>query len=267
MVAPLGLLEPVQVLLERLLGLPGGAVDALELLVLLVAAPVRRGRAHQLEGRDPLGGRQVRAAAQVLPGHLAVAVEVVVDGQLAGADLGARRPRRHPARRTPFRPISSSLYGSSASSSRASSSETGAAREALVLLDDLAHPGLDLLEVLGHERRSRRRSRSRSRSRSAGRCRASRRGTAPARPGPSRARSSGAGCRGRRRLSMATASTSSPSASSWARSRSVAADPGGDHLGVVGEQLPGLGAGVTVWSSRASAWMRATLMSDTRLAP
>ena len=41
-VAALGLLDPVQVLLERLLGLPGGAVDALELLVLLVAAPVRR---------------------------------------------------------------------------------------------------------------------------------------------------------------------------------------------------------------------------------
>ena len=64
-VAALGLLDPVQVLLERLLGLPGGAVDALELLVLLVAAPVRRGAAHQLERRDALGGRQVRAAAQV----------------------------------------------------------------------------------------------------------------------------------------------------------------------------------------------------------
>ena len=97
-VALLGLLEPVEVLRERLLGLPGGAVDALELLVLLVAAPVRRGGAHQLERRDALGGRQVRAAAQVLPGQLAVAAEVVVDGQLAGADLDARRPRRRPRR-------------------------------------------------------------------------------------------------------------------------------------------------------------------------
>ena len=47
-------------------------------------------RAHQLERRDPLGGGQVRAAAQVAPGDLAVAVEVVVDGQLAGADLDVR---------------------------------------------------------------------------------------------------------------------------------------------------------------------------------
>ena len=35
----------------------------------------------------PLGGRQVRAAAQVLPGQRPVALEVVVDGQLAAADL------------------------------------------------------------------------------------------------------------------------------------------------------------------------------------
>ena len=42
MVALLGLLEPVEVGVERFLGLPGGAVDPLELLVLLVAAPVRR---------------------------------------------------------------------------------------------------------------------------------------------------------------------------------------------------------------------------------
>ena len=95
-VAPLGLLEPVEVLGERLLGLPRGAVDPLQLLVLLVAAPVRRGGAHQLEGRDPLGGRQVRPAAQVGPGDVAVAAHVVVDGQLAGADLDAgalARPR------------------------------------------------------------------------------------------------------------------------------------------------------------------------------
>src|SRR5687768_1706782 len=88
-VAPLGLLDAMQVLLEGLLGLPGGAVDALELLVLLVAAPVRSGGPGQLERGDPLRGGQVRAAAQVLPGHLALAVDVVVDRQLAGSDLGA----------------------------------------------------------------------------------------------------------------------------------------------------------------------------------
>ena len=108
-VAPLGLLDPVQVLLERLLGLPGGAVDPLQLLVLLVAAPVRRGAPHQLERRDPLGGRQVRAAAQVLPGQRPVALEVVVDGQLAGADLDARALGGASAVEPPLSPISSSL--------------------------------------------------------------------------------------------------------------------------------------------------------------
>ena len=68
-VAPRRLLEPLQVGVERLLALPGGAVDALQLRVLLVAAPVRRRGAHQLEGRDALGGRQVRTAAEVLPGR------------------------------------------------------------------------------------------------------------------------------------------------------------------------------------------------------
>ena len=89
-VAALRLLDPVQVLVERLLGRPGGAVDALQLLVLLVAAPVGGGAAHELERRDALGGRQVRAAAQVLPGQRAVALEVVVDRQAAVADLDAR---------------------------------------------------------------------------------------------------------------------------------------------------------------------------------
>ena len=199
MVAALGLLDPVQVLLERLLGLPGGAVDPLQLLVLLVAAPVRRRGPHQLEGRDPLGGRQVRAAAQVVPDQRAVALEVVVDGQLAGADLDARPLGGVLGGPEPLSPISSSLYGSSCELARRLVVADHAAGELLALLDDLAHPRLDLLEVLRGERASRRRSRSRSRSRPAGRCPAWRPGRAPAPPGPARARSSAAGCRGRRR--------------------------------------------------------------------
>ena len=151
-VAALGLLEAVQVLLERLLGLPGGAVDALELLVLLVAAPVRRRGAHQLERRDPLGGRQVRAAAQVAPRHLAVAADVVVDGELAGADL----------RRCPFgsvlgvaralEPDQLDLVGLVLQLVERVGVGGDPPGEPLALLDDLAHPGLDLLEVLGVER-------------------------------------------------------------------------------------------------------------------
>src|SRR5262249_19188080 len=87
MVALLGLLQLVEVRRQRVLALPPGAVDALELLVLLVPAPVRRGGAHQLERRDALGGGQVRTAAEVLPRQLAVATQVVVDRQLPGPDL------------------------------------------------------------------------------------------------------------------------------------------------------------------------------------
>ena len=147
---------PVQVLLERLLRLPGGAVDALELLVLLVAAPVRRRGAHQLERRDPLGGRQVRAAAQVAPGDLAVAADVVVDGELAGADLSrgtfdrlAGRPVETSAA---FKPDQLDLVGLVLELVERVGVGGDPPGEPLALLDDLAHPGLDLLEVLGHER-------------------------------------------------------------------------------------------------------------------
>ncbi len=153
MVAPLGLLDAVQVLLERLLGLPGGAVDALELLVLLVAAPVRRGRAHQLERRDALGGRQVRAAAEVLPRQRAVALEVVVDGQLGAAhlDAGALGGLRHVggAALEADQLDLVGLVGQLADRVAVGDRPPG---ELLALLDDLAHPRLDLLEVLRDER-------------------------------------------------------------------------------------------------------------------
>ena len=50
---------------ELLLGRPGRAVDALEHRALLVAAPVRAGRAEQLERADLARAGHVRAAAQV----------------------------------------------------------------------------------------------------------------------------------------------------------------------------------------------------------
>ena len=51
-VALLRLLASPQVLIELLLGRPDRAVDALEHRALLVAAPVRPGRAEQLERAD-----------------------------------------------------------------------------------------------------------------------------------------------------------------------------------------------------------------------
>ena len=149
-VAPLRLLDPVQVGLEALLRRPGGAVDALQLLVLLVTAPVGGGAAHQPERRDALGGGQVRAAAEVLPGQRPVALEVVVDRQAALADLDAR-----------------TLGGVTCGGLEADELELVrlvgqlvacvvvgdlAAVELLALLDDLAHPRLDGLQVVRGER-------------------------------------------------------------------------------------------------------------------
>ena len=50
MVALLGFLEPMQVLVELLLVRPRRAVDALKHLVARIAAPVRAGHLHELEG-------------------------------------------------------------------------------------------------------------------------------------------------------------------------------------------------------------------------
>src|SRR5690606_13301802 len=135
-----------------LAGLPGGAVDPLELRVLLAAAPVRAGGAHQLERGDDAGGRQVRAAAQVLPAQLAgLGVEGVVYGQLAvsyreagalgrvrgGAALGAAQPW---------------LVARGGQLSAGFVAGHGPAGEPLPLLDDLPLLLNDALAVLGDER-------------------------------------------------------------------------------------------------------------------
>src|SRR6185437_6212272 len=67
-VALLLLLEPHEVRVEFLGIAPGGAVDALELRVLGVAAPIRAGDLGQPEGVADLAGRlEMRSAAQVVP--------------------------------------------------------------------------------------------------------------------------------------------------------------------------------------------------------
>jgi len=66
-VAPLGLLQAVQVLGQGLVRLPGRAVDALQHGPVLVAPPVGAGHLHELEGAQPPGRRHVRAPAQVGP--------------------------------------------------------------------------------------------------------------------------------------------------------------------------------------------------------
>lgn len=129
---------------------PGGAVDALEHGVLLAAAPVGGRVAHQLERRDVARGGQVRASAEVLPAQVAgLGVEVVVDRQLAAADLDVRTVvgRRGALDTDEFELVrlvrqlfAGVLVGHHA------------ARETLPALLDLLHLLLDGLEILGRER-------------------------------------------------------------------------------------------------------------------
>ena len=86
-VALLGLLQHRQVLRQLFLRGPGRAVDALQHLVAVVAAPVGAGHLHQLEELELARGRHVRAAAQVLEGALAVQRHVLAFGNAAD-DLG-----------------------------------------------------------------------------------------------------------------------------------------------------------------------------------
>src|SRR5437764_16558 len=73
-VAALGFLEPEQVLVKLLLAGPGGAVDALQLRVPGVAAPIGAGHIHQLEGLpEPAGRGEMRPDAQI--DEIALAVE------------------------------------------------------------------------------------------------------------------------------------------------------------------------------------------------
>src|SRR4051794_34978588 len=58
-------LEPSDVLVEILFGEPGRAIDALEHLSALVAAPIRAGRVQQLEVLDLPGARHMRPAAEI----------------------------------------------------------------------------------------------------------------------------------------------------------------------------------------------------------
>ncbi len=76
----------LEVLLELLLGEEGRAVDALELLVVLVALPVGAGDGEELEGAglDLARGGDVRPAAEVVEGALPVDGDGLVLAPLEG---------------------------------------------------------------------------------------------------------------------------------------------------------------------------------------
>jgi hypothetical protein len=86
-VALLGFLEHAQVGLQLVFRRPGRAVDALQLLVGLVATPVGAGHLHELEVLQATRAGHVRAAAEVLEAALAVQAHVLA-GRDAADDLG-----------------------------------------------------------------------------------------------------------------------------------------------------------------------------------
>src|SRR5947199_4649432 len=84
MVAAIGLLKPEEILFELLLVGPSGAVDALQLRVVRVAAPIGAGDVHQLEGlSEPAGRRQMRADAQIDETALAIEADLLLGRDLA----------------------------------------------------------------------------------------------------------------------------------------------------------------------------------------
>src|SRR5436853_2215260 len=64
-VAPLGLFDLVQILVEIFFRKERGSVNALQLRVLLVPQPVRAGNVQQLERLDLAGRRDVRPPAEI----------------------------------------------------------------------------------------------------------------------------------------------------------------------------------------------------------
>ena len=102
------LLDPLEVLVELLLCVEERAVDALEHGVVLVAAPVRAGDAHQLEIGHLAGALDVRTLAEVDELTLAVEAQLLVgdlvdqlelEGLVREALRGPRPSRSAKARR------------------------------------------------------------------------------------------------------------------------------------------------------------------------
>jgi len=84
-----GLLKAGLICLEVLLSGESRAIDALQHRIGFASAPVCGCRTLDLERLDIASVRQVRSAAQILPHHIAVTVDVVVEAQFLAADFGA----------------------------------------------------------------------------------------------------------------------------------------------------------------------------------
>jgi hypothetical protein len=134
-ITPLDLLELLEVLVEVGLARPDRAIDALQLRIALVPAPVRPGDRQQLERLDLTGLRDMRPTAQVDEAAVLVdrdpAVAHLFIELLDLVDLVRLAPRPEELERLGDRHV--------------------AVLEWDILLRDLAHLRLDLLEVLGDQ--------------------------------------------------------------------------------------------------------------------
>ena len=133
-VALLGLLQPLQIGGEIGVAGPGRAVDALQLGVVLIAPPIGAGQLGQLERLADMPRRgQVRPAAQVLPGALAIERDRLVAGDVADDLRLVRLADRLE--------VGDGLVA-----------VPHLARDRLVAVDDLAHARLDRRQVVQRER-------------------------------------------------------------------------------------------------------------------
>jgi len=132
-VALLRLLEEPEMLIELLAGEEGGAVDPLQLLILLVALPVGAGDAEQLERLDPSRRRKVRPATEVDEVTLLVTGDDVAVGLVADQlDLQVIPPALEEPDRVRFRLLD--------------------ALDLAVAIDDLLHLRFDGRQLVGRER-------------------------------------------------------------------------------------------------------------------
>ena len=135
-IAPLDLLQALQVRVELRLGRPDGAVDPLQLGVVLVATPVGAGDRHELERSDLPGALDVGPPAEVREDVVGVHADLaVLDGLIELLDL-----------------VDLVVLMLCAEEVERLRDVHLAALEGDVLLDHRAHPLLDLLEIVGLER-------------------------------------------------------------------------------------------------------------------
>ena len=132
-VALLGLLDAEKIGVQIGLRRPGRRIDALQLGVAVVAAPVGARQLGQLEGlADEFGRGEVRSPAQVLPGALVIDADVLGRRQVAD-DLG----------------LVAFAHGLETGDGLVARQHLAA--DLLVTVDDLGHPLFDPGEVVGRE--------------------------------------------------------------------------------------------------------------------